>query len=431
MKSKKILACAVVAALVISSASSAVSVFAATPSNDAESKIKEALGENVTINADEEDGVSGTVTVPVFISYSYEDQNAEEQTGVVQGSASATFSYDALNDVAQFGEFTLNSDSYVFPEVSSYETEEEGKTYVNTLSWGIPTLAEDSFTATVTGTWTKEEKTATNPTDPTDPTDPGNGETIAKELWLMYSNGFNNYSILNEDGTGGPIYLTDETTYSFTAPDALENEENEFVDWILPDGSHVNPGDEITVDVSDLNAGDYKEYRIEANWKDPDGTITAYKEVCLTFFEECDEKDQDAIYIDEYKAFYKLRDVYVGVKVSYSLKDKIFVKAYDSDFTIIPKSIVPTRKGYKFNGWNTKKDGTGKTYNPGDKINADLELVENGYMTLYAMFEDEKNPGTGDGFSAVPFIAAAVVALGTASGVMIYRKKRTVSEDAE
>ena len=47
------------------------------------------------------------------------------------------------------------------------------------------------------------------------------------------------------------------------------------------------------------------------------------------------------------------------------------------------------RKGYHFLGWNTKADGTGDSYKPGDFYVFDRELSENGGLrvTLYAMWE--------------------------------------------
>ena len=54
----------------------------------------------------------------------------------------------------------------------------------------------------------------------------------------------------------------------------------------------------------------------------------------------------------------------------------------------IPNSPL-VRKGYHFLGWNTKADGTGDSYKPGDFYVFDRELSENGGLrvTLYAMWE--------------------------------------------
>ena len=54
----------------------------------------------------------------------------------------------------------------------------------------------------------------------------------------------------------------------------------------------------------------------------------------------------------------------------------------------IPNSPL-VRKGYHFLGWNTKADGSGDSYKPGDFYVFDRELSENGGLrvTLYAMWE--------------------------------------------
>ena len=54
----------------------------------------------------------------------------------------------------------------------------------------------------------------------------------------------------------------------------------------------------------------------------------------------------------------------------------------------IPNSPL-VRQGYHFLGWNTKADGTGDSYKPGDFYVFDRELSENGGLrvTLYAMWE--------------------------------------------
>ena len=53
-------------------------------------------------------------------------------------------------------------------------------------------------------------------------------------------------------------------------------------------------------------------------------------------------------------------------------------KWYGTDVTL--SSVKPSRAGYTFDSWNTKKDGTAKTYNPGDKY------TTNASLTLYAVW---------------------------------------------
>ena len=54
-------------------------------------------------------------------------------------------------------------------------------------------------------------------------------------------------------------------------------------------------------------------------------------------------------------------------------------KTYGVDLSL--RSIIPTRTGYDFNGWNTKSDGTGISYSAGS------EYTENVGTTLYAQWK--------------------------------------------
>lgn len=71
-------------------------------------------------------------------------------------------------------------------------------------------------------------------------------------------------------------------------------------------------------------------------------------------------------------------------------------KIYQQSITL--DSTVPLRTGYDFVNWNTKADGTGKTYNPGDVYNTDAHL------TLYAQWNIHKYPITynANGGSSAP-----------------------------
>lgn len=84
-----------------------------------------------------------------------------------------------------------------------------------------------------------------------------------------------------------------------------------------------------------------------------------------------------------------------------------FVKKYDylgaDDMAMPVFHYIPQRSGYRFKGWNSKKDGSGKTYqlisseswrkDNGDDLEKDV-LLDNEryykYVTLYALWE--KNP---------------------------------------
>lgn len=52
---------------------------------------------------------------------------------------------------------------------------------------------------------------------------------------------------------------------------------------------------------------------------------------------------------------------------------------------LVLSTTVPTKEGYKFVNWNTKKDGTGTSYNAGAKYTTEASI------TLYAQYEKELN----------------------------------------
>lgn len=52
---------------------------------------------------------------------------------------------------------------------------------------------------------------------------------------------------------------------------------------------------------------------------------------------------------------------------------------------LVLSTTVPTKEGYKFANWNTKKDGTGTSYNAGSKYTTEASV------TLYAQYEKELN----------------------------------------
>lgn len=62
---------------------------------------------------------------------------------------------------------------------------------------------------------------------------------------------------------------------------------------------------------------------------------------------------------------------------------------YIGDTYVINKE-VPTKDGYKFDGWNTKEDGSGSTYKESDNI-----VFQDSNIDLYAVFiiDDDNNDG--------------------------------------
>lgn len=62
-----------------------------------------------------------------------------------------------------------------------------------------------------------------------------------------------------------------------------------------------------------------------------------------------------------------------------------------TDSNVYINSATPVKKGCKFLGWNTKEDGSGKTYQPGDLYNVNQD---GGNVTMYAQWEKEKYTAT-------------------------------------
>lgn len=85
-------------------------------------------------------------------------------------------------------------------------------------------------------------------------------------------------------------------------------------------------------------------------------------------------------------------------------------------------SKTPTRNGYTFKGWNTEKDGSGKTYNAGDKYespdSADVRV-------LYAQWGDAskgEQKSTGVASYIIGFISVGIVA----GGIYLIAKKKNL-----
>ena len=85
-------------------------------------------------------------------------------------------------------------------------------------------------------------------------------------------------------------------------------------------------------------------------------------------------------------------------------------------------SKTPTRNGYSFKGWNTEKDGSGKTYNAGDKYespdSADVRVL---YAQWGNASKGEQKP-TGVASYIIGFISVGIVA----GGIYLIAKKKNL-----
>lgn len=76
--------------------------------------------------------------------------------------------------------------------------------------------------------------------------------------------------------------------------------------------------------------------------------------------------------------------------------------------TYIVDDDIPIRKGYTFEGWNTKADGSGTSLKAGDEYDG-----KDG-MLLYAIWSPKEqliNPETGSGLIKIILILITVIAL--------------------
>ena len=72
-------------------------------------------------------------------------------------------------------------------------------------------------------------------------------------------------------------------------------------------------------------------------------------------------------------------------------KDNFPTREKYTDSNVYINSATPVKKGCKFLGWNTKEDGSGKTYQPGDLYDVNQD---GGNVTLYAQWEKAKYTAT-------------------------------------
>ena len=81
---------------------------------------------------------------------------------------------------------------------------------------------------------------------------------------------------------------------------------------------------------------------------------------------------------NEYTVLYDSNDAEGSIESSKHL--------YSEEFTLPENTLI--KYGYKFIGWNTKKDGSGKNYNAGETVKG---LTKDAQITLYANWENRTN----------------------------------------
>lgn len=103
------------------------------------------------------------------------------------------------------------------------------------------------------------------------------------------------------------------------------------------------------------------------------------------------------------------------ILVTYIFGDGEFsAESFDKGETITIDTDIPTKDGYTFGEWNTKKDGSGKTYKPGDKYTGDKDL------TLYAIWGKNKDKTDDEPVQVQTGNALILVALVTGLAALCY-----------
>ena len=119
-----------------------------------------------------------------------------------------------------------------------------------------------------------------------------------------------------------------------------------------------------------------------------DGYVNIYNKMTNKALDITNGEDADGVVLQQYTpngtASQKFKLVN-NSQVYFPTREKY------TDSNVYINSATPVKKGCKFLGWNTKEDGSGKTYQPGDLYNVNQD---GGNVTLYAQWEKEKYTAT-------------------------------------
>lgn len=119
-----------------------------------------------------------------------------------------------------------------------------------------------------------------------------------------------------------------------------------------------------------------------------DGYVNIYNKMTNKALDITNGEDADGVVLQQYTpngtASQKFKLVNYS-QVYFPTREKY------TDSNVYINSATPVKKGCKFLGWNTKKDGSGKTYQPGDLYDVNQD---GGNTTLYAQWEKAKYTAT-------------------------------------
>ena len=119
-----------------------------------------------------------------------------------------------------------------------------------------------------------------------------------------------------------------------------------------------------------------------------DGYVNIYNKMTNKALDITNSEDADGVVLQQYApngtASQKFKLVNYS-QVYFPTREKY------ANNNIYINSATPVKKGCKFLGWNTKEDGSGKTYQPGNLYDVNQD---GGNVTLYAQWEKEKYTAT-------------------------------------
>ena len=119
-----------------------------------------------------------------------------------------------------------------------------------------------------------------------------------------------------------------------------------------------------------------------------DGYVNIYNKMTNKALDITNGEDADGVVLQQYTpngtASQKFKLVNYS-QVYFPTREKY------TDSNVYINSATPVKKGCKFLGWNTKEDGSGKTYQPGDLYDVNQD---GGNATLYAQWEKAKYTAT-------------------------------------
>ena len=201
-------------------------------------------------------------------------------------------------------------------------------------------------------------------------------------LWLYFYTGVGLGQSYQEITLNIPFHCTDESV-SFTAPE-LTNAINTLKYW--KDGQIAltyYPGEQCSIPVSSLEyipEDDlYMSHNVNAIWEGTQLAISQDAHITLFAPTEQTEDNGDNDGVNYYEYYNEVNGEVRGV---YDMESYQFTFEDGYNSILLPADLVPDVEGAVFQEWNTRMDGSGIGYQPGDSV-----TVSGIGTSLYAIFD--------------------------------------------